>query len=151
MFYVHNFTTDIFISQPNLAMESGFIFTSKLPPSGCLCKIQFVYVVSTISQKKCFFYKKGDAELIRRAINEFNWIRYLSNVNVDEKVCYFTKTLPNIVHHFIPHERIVGDEKDPSWINNWIKKLINEKNYAYKSYCRFSRDVFLFEKLWKTN
>ena len=27
-----------------------------------------------------------------------------------------------------------------------LKKLINEKNSAYKSYCRFNRDVFLFEK-----
>ena len=27
-----------------------------------------------------------------------------------------------------------------------LKKLINEKNFPYKSYCRFYRDVFLFEK-----
>ena len=27
-----------------------------------------------------------------------------------------------------------------------LKKLINEKNFVYKSYCRFYRDVFLFEK-----
>ena len=31
-------------------------------------------------------------------------------------------------------------------MNNKIKKLINEKNSGYKSYCRFNRDVFLFEK-----
>ena len=31
-------------------------------------------------------------------------------------------------------------------MNNEIKKLINEKNLAYKSYCRFNRAVFLFEK-----
>ena len=27
-----------------------------------------------------------------------------------------------------------------------LKKLINEKNFSYKSYCCFNRDVFLFEK-----
>ena len=27
-----------------------------------------------------------------------------------------------------------------------LKKLINEKNFPYKSYCRFYRDVFLLEK-----
>ena len=27
-----------------------------------------------------------------------------------------------------------------------LKKLINEKSFAYKSYCRFYRDVFFFEK-----
>ena len=31
-------------------------------------------------------------------------------------------------------------------MNSEIKKLINEKNLAYKSYCRFNRAVFLFEK-----
>ena len=59
------------------------------------------------------------------------------------KVCYFTRTLINIIHNFIPHERIVCDNRDPPWIKNEIKKLINEKNSACKSYCRFNRDVFL--------
>ena len=40
----------------------------------------------------------------------------------------------------------VSNYRDPPWMNNEIKKLINEKNLAYKSYCRFNRDVFLFEK-----
>ena len=31
-------------------------------------------------------------------------------------------------------------------MNSEIKNLIIEKNLAYKSYCRFNRDVFLFEK-----
>ena len=31
-------------------------------------------------------------------------------------------------------------------MNNEINKLINEKNFPHKSYCRFNRDVFLFEK-----
>ena len=31
-------------------------------------------------------------------------------------------------------------------MNGEIKNLINEKNLAYKSHCRFNRDVFLFEK-----
>ena len=93
-----------------------------------------------------WFYQKADPELIRRAINEFHWIRALSNVSVDENVCYFTKTLLNIIRNFIPHEGIVCDSRDPPWINNEIKKLINEKNSACKSCCRFNRDFFLFEK-----
>ena len=76
---------------------------------------------------------ESDPKLIRRAFNEFDWIRALSNVTVDEKVCYFTKTLLNIIHNFIPNEIIVCGDRDPPWINNEIKKLINEKNSAYKS------------------
>ena len=51
------------------------------------------------------------------------------------------KRLVSIIHNFILHERI-----DPSWINNKTEKLINEKSSAYKSYCHFNRDVFLFKK-----
>ena len=97
-------------------------------------------------ERTVLFYEKANPELIRRAINEFDWIRALSNVSTAKKVCYFTETLLNIIHNFIPHERIACDDRDPSWMNSEIKNLINEKNLAYRSYCRFNRDVFLFEK-----
>ena len=97
-------------------------------------------------ERTAWFYKKANPGLIRRAINEFDWIGALSNVGIDGKVCYFTETLFNIIHNFTPHERLVCDDRDPPRINNEIKKLINEKNFAYKSYCRFNRDVLLFEK-----
>ena len=97
-------------------------------------------------EKTLWFHKKANPKLIRRTINEFDWIRALSNVIVDEKVCYFTKTLLNIIHDFIPHEIIFCDVRDPPWINNEIKKLINEKNSTYKSYCCLDRDVFLLKK-----
>ena len=70
-----------------------------------------------------WFYKKSNPELIQRAINEFDWVRALSNVNVDKKVCYFTETLLNIIRTFIPLERIVCDYRDPPWVNNEIKEL----------------------------
>ena len=71
-------------------------------------------------------------------------IRALSTVSIDKKVCYFTETLLNIIHNFMPHKRIVCDNRDPPWMNSEIKSLIIEKNLAYKSYCHFIRDVFLF-------
>ena len=55
-------------------------------------------------------------------------------------------SLLNIIHNFKLHERIVCDHRDPPWINSEIKTLINVKNLAYKSYCCFNRDVFLFGK-----
>ena len=58
-------------------------------------------------------YDKANPELIRRAINEFDWIRALSKVSIEKKVCYFTETLFNIIHNFIPHERTVCDDRDP--------------------------------------
>ena len=138
----------LFTSQPNLVMESGV--HSSLRPN---CNHRVVFAKLNLSilypppyQRTVWFYRKANPELIRRVINEFDWIGVLSNVSVDEKVCYFTETLLNIIHNFIPRERIVCDYRDSPWINNKIKKLISEKNSAYKSYCRFNRDVFLFEK-----
>ena len=45
----------------------------------------------------------------------------------------------------MPHQRVVCDNRDPPWMNSEIQNLINEKTLAYKSYCRFNRDVFLFK------
>ena len=97
-------------------------------------------------ERNVWLYEKADPERIRRAINESDWTRVLSNVSVDEKVCYFTKTLLNIVHNFNTTWTNCLWRRGPPWINNEIKKLINEKISTYKSYCRFSRDVFLYEK-----
>ena len=116
-------------------------------------KFNLCILLSPTYERTFWFYEKANLELIRRPINEFDWIRALSNVSIDKKVCYFTETLLNIIHNFIPPEIIVWENRDLPWMNNKIKKLINEKNLAYKSknlayksYCRFNRDVFLFEK-----
>ena len=55
----------------------------------------------------------------------------------DKKTAWSRQQQPSTqIHNYIPHETIVCDNRDPSWINNEIKKLINKKNSAYKSYCR---------------
>ena len=105
----------IFTSQPNLVIESG-VFSSPHPN----CHHQVVFAKLNLSilypppyERTVWFYEKGNPELIRRAINKFDWIRALSNVSIDKKVCYFTETLLNIIHNFIPRKRIVCDDRDP--------------------------------------
>ena len=92
------------------------------------------------------YFDRANTELTRRAIDQFDWLRALSNVNVDEKVYFFTKTLLNIIQNFIPHETIICDDRDPPWINKEIKKLMIEKNLAFKSYCCANGNMFLLEK-----
>ena len=67
------------------------------------------------------------------------------NVSGDEKV-YFTKTLLNIIQNFIQHEIIICDDRDPPWIKKEIKKLVVEKNLAFKTYSCSNRNMFLLEK-----
>ena len=60
--------------------------------------------------------------------------RRFANSDVNEKVYLFNKTIKNIVSNYISHETIICNDKDPPWINNNIKKLINDKNHASASY-----------------
>ena len=137
----------IFTSQPNLVMESGI--HSSLHSN---CHHQIVFAKFNLSifypppyERTVWYYERANTELMRRAIDQFDWLRALSNVNVDEKVYFFTKTLLNIIQNFIPHETIICDDRDPPWINKEIKKLMIEKNLVFKSYCCSNRNMFLIE------
>ena len=88
-------------------------------------------------------YKDANTELIRRAINEFNWQRVFLNTNVNEKVDIFNSTILNILINFIPHESVVCDDKDPPWFNKKIRALIQEKNVAFKNYRNNSSNIAL--------
>ena len=138
----------IFTSQPNLVLESGI--HSSLHSN---CHHQIVFAKFNLSifypppyERTVWYYERANTELIRRAIDQFDWVRALSNVNVDEKVYCFIKTLLNIIQNFIPHETIICDDRYPPWINKEIKKLMLEKNLAFKSYCCSNKSMFLFEK-----
>ena len=58
-------------------------------------------------------YQDANTELIRQAINEFNWQRVFLNTNVNEKMDIFKSTILNILSNFIPQEVVVCDDKDP--------------------------------------
>ena len=138
----------IFPSQPNLVMESGI--HSSLHSN---CHHQIVFAKFNLSifypppyERTVWYYERANTELIRRAFDQFDWLRALSNVNVDEKVYFFSKTLLNKIQNLIPHETIICNDRDPPWINKEFKKLMLEKNLAFKSYCYSNKSMFLFEK-----
>ena len=85
-------------------------------------------------EREVWHYQKANSENIRKAISEFPWERCFANSDVDEKVYLFNKTINNIVSNYIPRETIICNDKDPPRINKNIKKLINDKNLACKSY-----------------
>ena len=119
----------IFTSQPNLITDSGV--HSSLH-SNCHHQIVFAkfnlhIVYPPPYLREIWHYREANTRLIRRAIKEFNWERAFSNTNVNEKVDIFNRTILNILSNFIPHEIIVCNDKDPPWLNNRIKPLIQEK------------------------
>ena len=133
----------IFLWQPNLVMESGI--HSSLH-SNCHHWIVFAkFNLSTFYrqsyERTVWNFERTNTALIRRAIDQFDWLRALSSDNINEKVYFLTKTLLNIIPNFIPHETTICDDRDLLWINKKIKKLVIEKNLAFKSYCCYNRDI----------
>ena len=94
--------------------------------------------------REVWHYKDANIELIRRAINGFNWTRAFSNTSVNEKVNIFNNAVRNNLSNFIPHEILTCDDKDPAWFNSII---IEEKNNAFKVYRNNSSNIVLKTRL----
>ena len=43
----------------------------------------------------------------------------------------FIEAISNVLNIYIPHETIICDDQDPPWINNKLKKVIQEKNLLF--------------------
>ena len=84
---------------------------------------------------------------IQRVIEQFSYEKSLRNLNINEIVSLFNRPIKNILSNYIPHETITCDDKDPSWFNNNIKQLIQEKNNAYKSYMLSDKNPQIFDRL----
>ena len=124
----------IFASQPNLIIESGV--HPSLHPN---CHHQLIYAKFNLQiyyppqyYREVWHYNDANTELIRRAVDQFNWQKAFLNKNVNEKVNIFNETILNILRNFIPHETVLCDDRDPPWFNNKIKSLIHEKNITFK-------------------
>ena len=62
----------------------------------------------------------------------------------------FNQTIKNtnyIFSKYIPHATITFDGRDPTWINNKIKKLIQEVNNTYRGYILSNKKPQIFEKV----
>ena len=90
--------------------------------------------------------KEGKTDLIRRALNDFNWERAFSNTNVNEKLCMFNKSVLNILSNFTPHKTILCDDKYPPWFNSRIKSLLQDKNKIFKNYRKNKTNLQLRNK-----
>ena len=119
----------IFTSQPNLVMHSGV--HPSLHPN---CHHQIVFAKFNLTvfypppyKRLVWHYQQANTDLIKRAIELFDWEKSLSNLDVNKQVSVFNETIMNIFENFIPHETITCNDKDPPWMNKQIKTLTAEK------------------------
>ena len=60
---------------------------------------------------------------------------------------YLIKLLKNIFSNFIPHETVTCDDRDPAWISNNNKQVIQEKNDTYRGYISNDKNPQIFHKV----
>ena len=92
-------------------------------------------------------FKKSNNGAIKRAIELVNWNFLFSHKNVHEQVVIFNQTLMNIFSNYIPKKLITVDDKDPPWMNEYIKKKILDKKIACKFFNTNNKNYDSYLKL----
>ena len=83
-------------------------------------------------QRLVWNFKISNNGAIKSAIELVDWNFLFSHKNVHEQVVIFNQTLMNIFSNYIPNKLITVDDKDPPWMNQYIKKKILDKKVACK-------------------
>ena len=98
-------------------------------------------------EHEIWHYQLANVDLIQRAIEQFSWEKSFRNLNINEMVFLFNKTIKNIFSNFIPNETVTCDDRDPPWINANIKQLIQENNDIYRGYILNDKNLQIFHKV----
>ena len=78
-------------------------------------------------EREICYYDQGNVDHIRKAVDLFPWAKTLRNLNINDKIFLFNKTVKNIISNYIPRETVIFDDRDPPWINKNVKQLMLEK------------------------
>ena len=118
----------IFTSQPNVVMHSGV--QPSLHPN-CyheviFAKFNLFIFYPPLCKGLVWYYQQANTDLIKRAIELFDWEKRLSNLDVNKQVSVFNETIMNIFENFIPHETITCNDKDP----HKLKHLLQKKTFS---------------------
>ena len=124
----------VFTFQENIVTNSGV--DSSLHPN-CHHQIVFsnfnlkIYYPSPY-ERLIWKYEKAKADLIKRVIRDFDWENKLSLIGINDQVALVNETTVNIMSNFIPNETMIFDYRDPPWLNENIKNMINYKIAIYE-------------------
>ena len=83
-------------------------------------------------ERQIWCYQHVNVDQIQRAIEQLSCEKLFRNLNINEIVFLFNKTIKNILSSYTPHEKITYDDKDPPWFKKNIKQLIQEKKGQMK-------------------
>ena len=115
----------IFISQPNMIMDSGVH-----PSLHSNCHHQIIYAKFDLKvfyplpyERAVWHFSRANSDYIKKP-SLFDLKSSLNNLDVNEQVSVFNETIMNIMSNFFPNELITCDDPDPPLMNRSIKNLI---------------------------
>ena len=128
----------IFTSQPNMVIDSGVHASLH---ANCHHKIIYAkfdlkIIYPPPYERTVWHFKHANSDHIKRAIDIFDWESALNYIDANDQVSVFNSTILNIISNFIPNETITCDDRDPPWMNSFIKNLIRAKDNFYKKFVR---------------
>ena len=134
----------IFTSQPNMVIDSGV--HASLHSN---CHHQIIYAKFDLKifyqppyERTVWHFKHANSDHIERVIDILDWESALNYVDANDQVTVFNSTILNIVSSFIPNETIRCDDRDPPWMNSFIKNLIHAKDNFYKKFVCKSNNMY---------
>ena len=113
----------ILTDQPNYIIDCG---THPSLNKNChhqitLCKLNIKVEYPPPYQCLVWNFTKSNNDAIKKAIELENWNSLFSHKNGHERVAIFNQTM-NIFSNYIPNKFITIDDKDPPWMNEYIKR-----------------------------
>ena len=131
----------ILTNQPNLVIDSGVH-----PSLHTNCHHKIVYCKLNLNikfpppyERLVWHYNKADTEKVKKSIEQVHWENIIDRKNPHQQVVIFNKTIINIFSNFAPNRLITCDDRDPPWINEFVKNKIKWKNKIYKDYVKNGR------------
>ena len=95
---------------------------------------------------EAWHYEKANIDTIRKAIDDFEQEKHFANSSVNEKITFFNQTGKKIISNYIPHGIQIFAFRDPPWLNNQAKELLENENKVCKNYVQSNRSDYLFQK-----
>ena len=81
-------------------------------------------------------YNRANVEGIKKSTESVNWEVMFNNKSVHKQVSIFNEILMNIFSNFTPNKLVTFDDRDPPWMNDFVKSKIKWKNQLYKIYTK---------------
>ena len=97
-------------------------------------------------------YNKADTEK-NKSIEQVHLESIFNHKNPHQQVLIFNKTFSTkfskificAFSNFVPNMSITCDDRDPPWMNEFVKKKIKSKNNIYKDYVKNGRTENAFK------